>query len=114
MQGHLFLAKARIHAEICSLLTGKDENVNAVENVVCLMYEIEETGVKDTDNARHSLFVKAKRALKMSPPTIYALELHIKRKNYQVNIWFQANHAIMNLENELTETIGSQESTGYL
>ena len=58
-------------------------------------------------------FVKAKRDLEMLPPThYYALELHIKRPNYQDKIWLQAGHAIINLEP--TETIGWQTGTDDL
>ena len=47
------------------LLNVKDDNVNAVENGVCLMYGT----VKDINNARYSLFVKAKRDQETLPPT---------------------------------------------
>ena len=58
--------------------------------------------------------MKAKRDLEMLPPTNYALELHIKRPNYQAKIWLQADYVIMNLENKPTETIGWQEGTDDL
>ena len=50
--------------------------------------------------------VKARCDLEMLLPTHYALELHIKRPNYQAHIWLEAGHAIINLENVPTETIG--------
>ena len=56
-------------------------------------------------------FVKAKRDLEMLPPTHHALELHIKRQNYQDKILLQAGYAIINLENDPTETIGWQAGT---
>ena len=56
-------------------------------------------------------FVKAKRDLEMFPPAHYALELHIKRTNYRAKIWLQAGHAIANLDNKPTETIGRQDGT---
>ena len=34
------------------------------------------------------------------------MELHITWANYQAKIWVQANHAIIDLENKTTETIG--------
>ena len=62
-------------------------------------------GCHRIDDARHSPFVKAKRDLDVLHPTHGALELHITRANYQANIWLQADHVIMDLENKLTETI---------
>ena len=56
-----------------------------------------------------------KRDLDVLPPTHGALELHITRANYQAKIWLQADHVIMDLENELTETIDLwQEGTSVL
>ena len=57
------------------------------------------------DDVRHCLFVKAKRDLDVLPPTYGALELHIKRANYEAKIWLQGDHVIMDLENKPTETI---------
>ena len=95
------------------LLTGvgRDNKVNATEKFVCLLYRNEENDVKSIDNARYSLFVKAKRDLVMLPPTHNALQLHNKRSNYQAMIWLQADNTIKNLENEPTETIGWQDGT---
>ena len=50
----------------------------------------------------------------MLPPSHYTLELHIKRPNYQAKTSLQSDHAIMNLENEPTETIGWQVGTDEL
>ena len=58
--------------------------------------------------------MKSKRDLVMLPQTHYALELHTKRPNYQAMIWLQADHTIINLENEQTETIGWQDGTDKL
>ena len=61
MQYHLFLAKARLHAGNSSLSisifweVGRDDNVDAPEKFVCLLYGIEGNGAKGIDNARHSL-----------------------------------------------------------
>ena len=49
--------------------------------------------------------MKAKRDLGVLPPTHGALELHITRTNYQPKTWLQADHVIMDLENEPSETI---------
>ena len=49
-------------------------------------------------------FVKAKRDLDVLLPTHGALELHITRANYQVKIWLQADHVIMDLESKLNVT----------
>ena len=51
-----------------------------------MLYAIEDNGVKGIDNASHRLFVKAKRDLEVLPPTHNALELHIKRLNYQAKL----------------------------
>ena len=58
--------------------------------------------------------MKAKRDQEMLPPTNFALELHIKRSNYQDKIWLQAEYAILNIENIPTETIFWQEGTDEL
>ena len=42
--------------------------------------------VRGIDDARHSLFLKAKRDLDVLPPTHGSLELHITRANYQAKI----------------------------
>ena len=59
---------------------------------------IREGGAKGNDDARHFLFVRAKRDLEMLPPTHGALEVHITRTNYQAKIWLQADYVIMDLE----------------
>ena len=72
---------------------------------VCSLYGIRESDVRGIDDARHSIFVNAKRDLDVLPPTHGALELHITKANYQSKIWLQADHVLMDLENKLTETI---------
>ena len=72
---------------------------------VCSLYGIGENDVRGIDDARHSLFVKAKCDLDVLPSTHGALELHITRANYQTNTWLQADHVIMDLKNKPTETI---------
>ena len=58
---------------------GRYVDVDVAEKFICLLYGIEENGVKGIDNARRSLFVKAKRDLEMLLPIHNAeLELHIK------------------------------------
>ena len=64
---------------------GRDNNVDA-EKFVSLLYGIEKNGVNGIDNARHRLFVKVNRDLEMLPPTHNALELHIKRSNYEAKM----------------------------
>ena len=59
-------------------------------------------------------FVEAKRDLEMLPPTHCGLELHTASANYQAKIWLQADHVIMDLENEPTETVSLQEGTDGL
>ena len=82
--------------------------------ILCLLCRIEGNGYNGIGHTRHSIFVKGKGDLEMLPLTHYALELHIKRPNYQARIWLQTDHAIMNLENEPSETIGWQEGTDEL
>ena len=55
-------------------------------------------------NAR-SCMCEGVRDLEILPPTNYALSLHNKRYNYHAKLWLQADHAIMNLENEPTQSI---------
>ena len=68
------------------------------------LYGIGEKGAIGIDDARHSLFVKAKCELDV-PPYHDALEIHIPRANYQAKVWLQADHVITDLENKPTETI---------
>ena len=72
---------------------------------VCSLYGIGEKDFRGIDDARHSLFVKAKRDLDVLPQSLGALELHITRANYKAKIWLHTDHVIMDLENKLTETI---------
>ena len=44
----------------CFTGVGRDDNVDAAEMFVCLLYEIEEKVIKGIDNARYSFLVKAK------------------------------------------------------
>ena len=74
-------------------------------SIIFGFHGIGESDVRGIDDARHSIFVKAKRDLDVLPPTHGALELHITKANYQSKIWLQADHALMDLENKLTETI---------
>ena len=79
---------------------------------VCSLYGIVEKDIRCIDDARDSLFVKAKHDLDVLPPTHDVLELHITKANYQAKIWLQADHVIMDLEYKLTETNGfRQEGT---
>ena len=89
------------------ILTGvvRDDNVDGAWAFVCSLYGIGEKNVRGIDDARHSLFVKAKRDLDVLLPTNGAIELHIKRANYQAKIWLQADHVIMDLENKPTGTL---------
>ena len=48
-----------------------------------MLYGIGENDVRGIDDARHSLFVKAKRDLDEMPPTHGALELQITRASCQ-------------------------------
>ena len=74
---------------------GRDRQSDKAEKCVCLLYGINEDSV---DDARYSLFVKAKQTFEMLPPTTDALELHIERANYQAGIWIRADVSIMDTE----------------
>ena len=65
------------------LLTGveRDDNVNDAWAFVCSLYGLGEKDVRGIDDARHNLFLKAKRD-QMCCPTHGALELHIT--NFQL------------------------------
>ena len=49
---------------------GSDDNVDAAEKFVCMLFVIEEKGVNGIDNA--SLFAKLNRDLEILPPTKYS------------------------------------------
>ena len=66
---------------------------------------LEKKDARGIDDARQSLFVKAKRDLDVLLPTHRALELHITRANYQAKIWLQVDYVIVILEKKLTESI---------
>ena len=78
------------------------------------MYGIGEKGAKGIDDARHNLFVKAKRDLEVLPQTHGALDLTITKATYQAKILLQAYYAIMNLVNIPAETVGWREGTDGL
>ena len=65
-------------------------------------------------DARHNLFVNAKRDLELLPTTHGALELHITRATHQAIVWLQEDFVIMYLEIIPTETIAWQEGTNGL
>ena len=89
------------------LLTGvvRDDNADDAWAFVCSLYWIGGKDVRGIIDARHSLFVKAKRDLDVLPPTHGALKLHITRANYQAKICLQVDYVIMDLENKLNGTI---------
>ena len=60
----------------------RNDNVDDAWAFVCSLYGIGEKDVRGIDDARHSLFVKAKRDLDVLHLTHGALELHITRANY--------------------------------
>ena len=91
---------------------GRYGDLGDTEKCVCLLYGIDDN---DINCARRSLFVKAKRALEMLPPTKDALELHVARANYQAKIWINADKAIMDSDNnKAADTIGWTESLNGL
>ena len=89
-----------------NLLTGivRNDNFDDAWAFLCSLYGIGEKGVRSICDARHSLFVKAKRNLDVLSPTHGALELFITRANIQAKILLQADHVSMDLENKLIET----------
>ena len=62
---------------------------------------LEKKDVRGINDARHSLFMKAKRELDVLPPSHGALELLITRANFLAKLWLQPDHVIMDLENKL-------------
>ena len=48
------------HSTTEPLRSHRDDAVDAFEKFVCLLYVIEKTGVKGTDNARHILLCESK------------------------------------------------------
>ena len=109
---------SKMFIKYAHLLTGvvRDDNVDDAWAFVCSLYGIGEKDVRGFDDARHTLFAKAKSDLDVLPPIHGALELHITRANYQAKIWLQADHVIMDLENKLTEillTCGKKVQTDY-
>ena len=94
---------------------GRDGDFEDAEKFVCILYGISEEAAVGIDDARRSLFVKAKRALEMLPPTRDALELHVSRANYQAKVWINADKAIMDLDNNKpADTTGWQEGPNGL
>ena len=74
------------------ILTGvrRDTDVDATANVlhVCLLYGIEENGVKGIAKARRSGLVTTERDLQMLTPTHYKFELHIKGQSNKLRYRF--------------------------
>ena len=66
------------------------------------------------DDARHSLFDKAKKTPEMLPPTTDALKLHIASANYQAGIWVRADITIFDIEVRPVDTNAWQEGTDGL
>ena len=81
----------------------------------CILYGIDGDDVAGINGAMRTLFVKAKRALEMLPPTRDALELHVSRANYQAKIWLDADKSIMDFDNiKPADTIGWTEGLNVL
>ena len=93
----------KIAIKYANLLSGvvRYDNVDDAWAFVCSLYGIGENDVRGNDEAMHSIFVKAKSDLDVLPTDHDALELHITRAKYQVKIWLQADHVIMDLEKKL-------------
>ena len=91
----------------------RGDNVDDAWAFVCSLFGIGGNDARGIDDARHFIFIKAKRDLDVLPPTHGVLELHITRANYQDKIWFQADHVIMDLENKPTETIDLLQEGTY-
>jgi len=68
---------------------GRDGDIADIEKFVCTLYGTPDK--ESVDAARVHLFGKAKQNLELLPPTKDALELHVKRANYQAKIWLKAD-----------------------
>ena len=69
--------------------TIRASTISALEQFVILMYD-RTSGISGINEARKQLFTQKSRALENLPPTLAALEQHIKRVCYQSNCWNQA------------------------
>ncbi|KAH3782368.1 hypothetical protein DPMN_160283 [Dreissena polymorpha] len=69
---------------------GRDVDALAVIKFMCLLYGCCQDHPPNIDTWRYRLFLKARKSLDLLPPTNDALELHIKRENYQAKIWLNA------------------------
>ena len=70
---------------------GSDGELASIEQFLCGLYgcspESHNTGV---NTCRYRLFLKARKSLEQLPPTADALQLHVKRANYQAKFWVKA------------------------
>lgn len=91
---------------------GRDGTSTDAEQFVCRVYKAPDV-FKGCNIARLELFQRGKKALDMLPPTSDALELHIKRANFQAKVWMQADTAMMDLADP-TSTGAWKEVNGEL
>ena len=71
---------------------GRDGDSTDVEQYLCRLYGCsKEAHDPDIDLCRYRLFMKARKALDLLPPTKDALQLHLARCNEQAKIWLSAD-----------------------
>jgi len=85
----------KAYCEAPTLLAGvgRDGDVSSVARYLCGLYGCSKEHEPDIDICRYRLFMKARKSLELLPPTTDALELHVKRANYQAKIWINADIA---------------------
>ena len=82
------------NAECPELLdgVGRDGNSGGIEWYLCRLYGCSEgTHDLDIDVCRYRLFMKARKALDLLPPTKDALQLQLACCNEQAKIWISAD-----------------------
>ena len=67
----------------------RNVTISTLQRFVVLMYD-RTSDIEEVNEARKYLFTQKSRSLENLPPTLAALEQHIKRVCYQSNCWNQA------------------------
>jgi len=92
---------------------GRDGAIADIEQFVCRVYKTP-SFTKGCDTARLEVFQKGKKALEMLPPTTDALELHLKRANFQTKVWLQADKTEMELPTPASTGAWKENDDGQL
>ncbi|PIK36416.1 hypothetical protein BSL78_26761 [Apostichopus japonicus] len=81
-------------------------------NFVCRLYSKESNEESDVDLVRMRLFSQKTRDVERIPPTIDALDQHLKRSVFQASIWTTAQRSMMPVNNPINH--GWKEEDGKL